>query len=354
MKKILCVVFSLLIFMLSLSGCGKSLDNVTDEMFALDTIIRFTVYGSDKELCKNTIDDCKAEIVRLENLLSAKKESSDIYKLNQADGKAVEVSDETLTLIKNACEISEATDGAFDISIRPLMSVWGFDTKEYKVPTDEEITKALSNVGYENIITNGNEVTIKDGMAVDLGAIAKGYIGDKVRGILNESSVYSAIVDMGGMIITKGDGKSEDDLFWNIGLQYPDDKGDCFFTFDCSFDAISTSGAYQRYFESGKVKYHHIIDRKTGKPSNSDISSVTVIGDLGFESDALSTAFFVMGIDKTIDYVNTHKNATGDRYQLIIMSSDMKTLYLSEEFKTRNLNYEILAPYNKGIEIVYI
>ena len=354
MKKILCVAMALVITTLSLCGCSSYQNFVKDEMFALDTIIRFTIYDDDEQLCKSTIDACKAEIVRLENLLSATKESSDIYKLNHSSGKAVKVSDETLYLIKNACEISAKTDSAFDVTIRPLMSIWGFDTKEYKVPSNDEIEKTLLNVGYENIAINGNEITLKNGMALDLGATAKGYIGDEVRDVINDSFVYSAIVDMGGMIITKGDGKSDDESYFTIGLQYPDDNGECFFTFDCLETTISTSGGYQRYFESDGVRYHHILDSKTGKPSESDISSVTVIGEQGFECDALSTAFFVMGVDKTIGYVNTHKNDSFKNSRVIILSSDLKTLYLSEEFKKDNLNHELLAPYSKDIEIVYI
>lgn len=354
MKKILCATVALVISVLSLCGCTNSQNFVKDEMFALDTIIRFTIYDEDEKLCKSTIDACKAEIVRLENLLSATKEGSDIYKLNHADGQAVKVSDETLFLIQNACEISTLTDGEFDISIRPLMSIWGFDTKEYKVPSSEDIEKTLLNVGYENIAINGNEITLKKGMAVDLGATAKGYIGDKVRDVINDSLVYSAIVDMGGMIITKGDGKSDDDRYFTIGLQYPDDKGECFFTFDCTEVAVSTSGAYQRYFELDGVRYHHILDSKTGKPSERDISSVTVIGEQGFECDALSTAFFVMGVDQTIDYLNAHRNDSFKNLRLIILSADMKTLYLSEKFKSDNLNHEVLDPYSKDIEIVYI
>lgn len=354
MKKIICAALALVMLLLPLSGCTNSSVPVKDEMFALDTIIRFTLYDEDEELCKSTIDACKAEIVRLENLLSATKDGSDIYKLNQADGKAVKVSDETLKLIKNACEISKMTNGAFDITIRPLMSAWGFDTKEYKVPSNEEIKKALENVSYENVTINGDEITLKKGMAVDLGATAKGYIGDKVKEVLNDSLVYSAIIDMGGMIVTKGDSKSDDEEFWNIGLSYPDETGECFLTFNCTEACVSTSGAYQRYFESDGVRYHHIIDSSTGSPAVSDISSVTVIGEYGYECDALSTAFFVMGVDKTIEFINAHKNNSFENCRLIMLSSDMKTLYISEEFKTENMVHKLLHPFDKEIEIVYI
>ena len=337
----------------SLCGCSEKKDSVTDEMFALDTIIRFTLYDDDTEFCEKLIDDCKAEITRLENILSATKEGSDIYKLNNANGETVTVSDETAELIANSLELCKSTDGAFDITIRPLMSVWGFDTKNYKVVTDEEIEKAKSFVSYKNVCIDGNVVSIKQGMAVDLGAVAKGYIGDKVRKILNNSSVYSALVDMGGMIICKGLSKSPDEMFWNIGLSYPDDSGECFLKFKNSSPAISTSGGYQRYFEEDGVIYHHIIDSKTGKPADSDISSVTVIDNDGYLCDALSTAFYVMGVDKTVEYLNTYKNVMGDRSLVLILSDDKKTLYASQEFKTYNLEPELLKGY-EDIEIVYI
>ena len=353
MKKIIsvCLVFFLLI--LSLCGCVDKDNGVTDEMFALDTIIRFTLYDEDKELCEKVIEDCKAEIIRLENMLSATKEGSDINTLNNANGNAVTVSDETAELLGNALKLCKNTDGAFDITVRPLVSAWGFDTKKYKVPTDEEIKKALINVSYKDVQIDGNTVTIKEGMAVDLGAVAKGYIGDKVRKVLLDSSVYSALVDMGGMIICKNVSKSPDEMFWNIGLSYPDDSGECFLKFKNSSPAISTSGGYQRYFEMDGVTYHHIIDSKTGKPAKSDISSVTVIDNDGYVCDALSTAFYVMGVDKTVEYLNTHKNVMGDRSLVLILSDDKNTLYASEEFKTYNLEPELLKGY-EDIKIVYI
>lgn len=353
MKKILCVCLAFVLLLSTLCGCSEKPVGATDEMFALDTIIRFTLYDEDEELCKKLIKDCKAEITRLENMLSATKEGSDIFKLNNANGEAVTVSDETAELISKSLDICKSTDGAFDITIRPLMSAWGFDTKEYKVPTDAEIEKAMSSVSYQNVLIDGNTVCIKQGMAVDLGAVAKGYIGDKVRAILNDSDVYSALIDMGGMIICKGVSKSPDEMFWNIGLSYPDESGECFLKFKNSLPAISTSGGYQRYFESGGVTYHHIIDSKTGKPAKSDISSVTVIDNDGYLCDALSTAFFVMGVDKTEDYLNSHKNATGDRSLVLILSDDKKTLYASQEFKMYDLEPELLSGY-EDIEIVYI
>ena len=353
MKKILCVLMALVLLFSTLCGCSKNPDSVTDEMFALDTIIRFTLYDDDKQLCENVIKDCKAEITRLENMLSATKESSDIYKLNNANGEEVTVSDETAELLSSSLEVCKSTDGAFDITIRPLMSLWGFDTKEYKVPSDTEIEEAMSLVSYENVKLDKNTVSIKQDMAVDLGAVAKGYIGDKVLKIINKSGVYSALVDMGGMILCKNVSKSPDEMFWNIGLSYPDDSGECFLKFKNSSPAISTSGGYQRYFESDGVTYHHIIDSKTGKPSKSDISSVTVIDSDGYLCDALSTAFYVMGIDKTVEYLNTHKNVMGDRSLVFILSADKKTLYASQEYQTYNLEPELLKGY-EDIEIVYI
>ena len=353
MKKLFCVVFALLIAVLPLCSCEKTTSPYTDEMFALDTIIRFTLYDENEKLCEDTVQLCKDEITRLENLLSISKESSDVYKLNKSDEETVLLSEETAQLIIQACDISKSCDGAFDISVKPLMTLWGFDTKEYKVPSDTEIEDVMSLVSYENVKLDKNTVSIKQDMAVDLGAVAKGYIGDKVLKIINNSGIYSALVDMGGMILCKNVSKSPDEMFWNIGLSYPDDSGECFLKFKNSSPAISTSGGYQRYFESDGVTYHHIIDSKTGKPSKSDISSVTVIDSDGYLCDALSTAFYVMGIDKTVEYLNTHKNVMGDRSLVFILSADKKTLYASQEYQTYNLEPELLKGY-EDIEIVYI
>lgn len=353
MKKLFCVVFALLIAVLPLCSCEKITSPYTDEMFALDTIIRFTLYDENEKLCEDTVQLCKDEITRLENLLSISKESSDVYKLNKSDEETVLLSEETAQLIIQACDISKSCDGAFDISVKPLMTLWGFDTKEYKVPSDSEIEKTLPLVSFENIKVERESVTKPKDTAVDLGGIAKGYVADKVRDIIKNAGVNSAIINLGGMITTVGESSSADKDYWRIGVEHPDENDSYFFTFDVNEASVSTTGAYQRYFEKDSVVYHHIIDPYTGKPADSEFSSVTVVGESGVYCDALSTAFYVMGVDKTTQYIKENFKDELQNYRVIILSSDMKTLYLSENFKSDKIVHKLEKAFD-DIEIVYI
>lgn len=349
MKKLICIFLIVAIVAVPLCSCEKGLSSYTDEMFALDTIIRFTLYDEDIDLCKETVKKCKDEIIRLENLLSATKEGSDIYALNNAFGDTVVVSSETSQLLEQSKEISKSVDSAFDISVKPLVSLWGFDTKEYKVPSQKEIENTLSCVGYEKIHIDGVNVTVDENTAVDLGGIAKGYIADSVRRIVDEGSVYSGIISLGGMIITVGKSSSYEKDCFTVGVEHPSENESYFFTFEMTQPFVSTTGGYQRFFEKDSKRYHHILDTKTGYPAESDISSVSVIGESASYCDALSTAFFVMGVEKTTQYLSEK----GSDYQVIILSDDMKTLYLSKSFKDESIKHKLEKAYD-NIEIIYI
>lgn len=340
-KKIVAFLL-LVVFVLPLTACGEKESKYTDEMFALDTFISFTFYGSDENALKDTLYECKSEISRLEKLLSATVKDSDVYKINNRVEHTVKVSDETAYIIKNALNTAFECDGAFDITVRELMSVWGFDTKEYKVPLESEIEKALLNVGYDKLSINENTLTLEDGVKIDLGGVAKGYIASKICDIIIESPVSCAVVNMGGMIITVGEKENGENF--TLGVEHPDDNKGYFYTFEIGEAFVSTSGSYQRYFEENSVRYHHILDSKSGKPCESEFSSVTVIGNNGEKTDMLSTAFFVMGLDKTKEYLKTHSE-----YSVIMLSSDMKTLYVSE-----NLNGEVQNAFKDDINVIYI
>lgn len=345
MKKLLCIVLAVILALSVLCACS-SMSKVTDEMFALDTFITFTVYDNNEALCDTVIDDCKAEITRLENLLSATKEGSDVYNINNSHGEQVLVSDETAGLIKRACELSESCDGAFDISVYPLVTLWGFDTKDYTVPSDEEIEKTLASVSYKDITVSDNSVTLKDGMSIDLGAIAKGYIGECVREVLSDSGISRAVVNLGGTVILYN--SSDDDENFTVGVEHPD-TAEVFATISTKEHFTVTSGAYQRYFELDGVRYHHIIDTTSGKPSDSDISSVTVIGSDGVANDALTTAFYVMGVDETLEYLKTHTDETGQLYSFVILSDDFNTLYVSADLVESG--FELESDYEEIISV---
>lgn len=345
MKRLLSL---LLVVVFALSFCACSSQSVTDEMFAIDTFITFNITADTAENAQIAITHIKNEIMSLENILSATKQGSDVYNINNRifdsiDMNATVVNQCTADLINRSKDISQSVDGAFDISVYPLVKLWGFDTKEYIVPSDSEIADTLELVNYNDIkIDENNAVTLKDSMSIDLGGIAKGYIGERVYEMLSSGSysITKGIVNLGGMVITYN--SSEKDTF-NIGVEHPD-TNDVFMSFETNEPYVVTSGAYQRYFERDGKVYHHILDTKTGAPSDSDISSVTIVGVDAVLADALSTAFFVMGIDKTIEYIKSHDFTSPQFFNVIILSSDMTQLYISADLAQNG--YEIEKAYS--------
>ncbi len=324
MKKLTSFVLCVVFVCVMLCSCAYNLEGAnkaTDEMFALDTIISFTVYDKTQEQAKSAIDKAKQEITRCENLLSVSKESSDIYKINESGKNGVKVSDETASIIRYANEVSSKTDGAFDISVYPIMKLWGFDTKDYKVPDSADIKTALEYVDYKNIdISDDNVVTLKDGMSLDLGGIAKGYISSRLYALMQDLNVTAAVINVGGNVVLYG--KNPTGELWEVGVQSPQNS-DCFASIFTENTTISTTGAYQRNFTVGSETYHHIIDTKTGTPCDSDISSVSVVGMDKYNTDAWSTAYYVMGIDKVIEYYKSNEDAP----EFLILDDKLSTVY---------------------------
>jgi len=257
--------------------------------YMLDTVITITADN------KKAVDACFEEILRLEKLLSAYIPDSDVAKINASSADApIEVSPETAYLIKKAKEYKTLTNGAFDISIKPVIDLWDIKNGGY-VPDEGELADALSLTG--DIDINGNTVSLtKDGMQIDLGGIAKGYVGDRVREVLLSYGVDSAIADLGGNIVTIGKNGRKD---WVVGLQKPDEqRGTTFAEVNAVDKVVVTSGGYERYFEKDGKKYHHIINPETGKNPDNNVLSVTIIADDGTLADALSTACFIKGKDE--------------------------------------------------------
>lgn len=291
MKKILTAVLCAAIVVCIAAFFGGEKYSQTEYM--LNTVITITADN------KAAVTDCFDEIRRIENLFSVYIPESEISSINSAPaGTPVKVSEETFNLLKKACEYKKLTDGAFDIAIKPLADLWDVSGTGY-VPTESEINSSLELI--EDIALNENDMTVtlpKDGMAIDLGGIAKGYAGDKVREILKSHGVKSAIADLGGNIVTVGQNGRKD---WRIGLQNPvEQRGTTYAHIGINDKFVVTSGGYERYFEKDGQAYHHIFDPSTGRNPANGILSVTIVSDDGTLADALSTACFVSGKDKAI------------------------------------------------------
>ena len=245
----------------------------------------------------------------LDDTLSRTKSDSLITKINDnAYSSAVDVDAATYNMLKTCTQLSDLTDGAFDITLGNISDMWGFGKENAVKPSDTELKKLAGKKNYENIVFNYYEQTVafsSDGFSIDLGAAAKGYAMDMMDTYLRDSGVTSAVVDFGGSILTIGDNNGES---WNITIT-ADETNSPVGTLKVNEGYIATSNGAKRFVEYDGVKYHHIIDPDTSYPADSGVKSCTVYSESGLISDALSTAFFVMGADKTAEFYSKYNIA---------------------------------------------
>ena len=306
---------------------SQSLSKVSDlekseasesEIFALDTAITLKVYGSKRVVVLKKLED---KINELDDMLSTGKETSEVSRLNRS-GEAV-LSPTVANLVKRSLDIYKKTDGLFDITIYPLMELWGFPTKNYKVPLEKEIEEKLKLVGSDKIDFNEEtrKISFKNkGMEIDFGGIGKGYITDELVKILTDEKVESAIINLGGNVF--GFRKKPDGSLWNIAIRDPNEPDKYMAAIRLEDSAVITSGGYERYFEENGIIYHHILDPRTGKPSESGLKSVSIISKDGTLADALSTSLFIMGEEKAIGYWKEN----GNDFDILLMTKDNRLL----------------------------
>ena len=230
------------------------------------------------------------EIKRIESLLSLFKDNSQISRLNNLG--SLEVDPDTLFVIKKAGEFWRATEGLFDITIAPLMKLWGFYDKDYRVPDDLQINQTLELIGFDKVKIDGNIIEFRvPGMMIDLGAIAKGYAIDCAAKQLRNCGIDSALLNAGGDIYCLGDKRGQP---WRIAIKAAN-KSNFAGYLELIDKAVATSGDYEQYFSVDDVRYCHLLNPKTGKTVDSGINSVTVIADDCLTADALATGVFILG-----------------------------------------------------------
>lgn len=284
-----------------LTGCSAPAEEmqqpVERSLFAMNTYMTFTAYGEDAQAALQEAEEC---IQQVEGLWSVTDEDSEIYQANHSGGQPVTVSEETAEIISFALEMAQRTGGALDPTIYPVLTAWGFTTDSKQVPSQQRITRLLEQVGYDRIRLNGTELTVPDGMELDLGAVGKGYTADLVTEILRRHGVTSALISLGGNI--QAIGSRPDGSDWRLGIRAPWESGNLG-VLTVSDAAVVTSGGYENYFddEQGNI-YWHILDPSTGYPADSGLQSVTIVGREGKMCDALSTALFVMGAQSAEQY----------------------------------------------------
>ena len=270
--------------------------------FYFDTAVSITLYGADQAL----MDDIWAMCRRYEDLLSKTIATSDVSRINGAGGKPVAVDPETWEILRRAKEISAATGGAFSVTIAPLSAMWDFTGGTNRMPAEAERIAALPLVDDQKItLGDGHTVTLPEGMQIDLGGIAKGYIADRVAELTRGRSA-AAIISLGGNVYTTG-AKPNGSAF-SVGVKDPanplGNPLSVLFTGDCS---TVTSGTYERYFTVDGVTYHHILDPKTGLPADSDLVSATFVMESSMSADALATACIVLGSEKALTLASEMK-----------------------------------------------
>ncbi len=257
----------------------------------MGTFVEITVWDKDKLNADKAINSAFGKIKKIEQIASIFKKESEISVLNQ-QGQA-KLSPQLYSLLKQSCRVGSLTGGAFDITIAPLSVLWKEKIAKQKVPDKEEISSLQGLVNYKNIVFGDNNRIYfkKKGTAVDLGGIAKGYAVDCAVRVLKEYKIKNALINAGGDVFVLGKDKNEK---WSIALQHPRLKEEILGTLNLENKAIFTSGDYERFFEKEGVRYHHIIDPRTGSPAVECIS-VTIIADNSALADGLSTGILVLG-----------------------------------------------------------
>lgn len=289
-----------------LASCGGRKIQTSEEtpeeriIFAMDTAVTLTAYGENAE---KAVMEAENEINRLDTLMSRLNEDGDVYPLNNSGAGTVD--DETALVLNTAVEIGKSTNGAFDITIAPVMDLWGFFGHNYRIPDDAEIEAQLEKVDYNNIEIQGNNISLKSGASVDLGGIAKGYASEMVKEIFLNNGIKSGLISFGSAI--QAVGTRNDGSAWRVGIADPQNSEENIARLELTDKCIATSGSYEQAFEENGRKYHHIIDPSTGYPSESGLASVSVINDDATTADGLSTALFVMGLDEAIEYWKTNR-----------------------------------------------
>ncbi len=329
-KILMALIVNFVIISTIFTGCSNQAtqyNQISEQGFYLNTLINITLYDTDDaSLIEESFELCE----KYEKIFSRTDETSELYKLNQQN-EAI-VSSDLLHVLQTAIHYAEISDGKFDITMGAVSDMYGFSSENPTVPDSDALSDELTHVDYKNIVIDANKVTITDpDTVIDLGGIAKGYIGDKIREFLVSKGVTSGIINLGGNVLCIG-GKPDGTDF-RVGVQYPFGEGsETIAKLDVSDLCIVTSGVYERCFYENDKLYHHILNPETGLPCDNGILSVTIIGENSEICDALSTTTFAMGLD-SIDLINKTDGVYAlfvtDDYELIY--SDGLEKYLVED-----------------------
>lgn len=341
------ILLAVMMLLLVAAGCGgkqseKLVSNPPSQTYYIfDTVVNVRVY--DERMSEKQFDEIGGILERIDKEMNRQLEGSEIAIVNQQSGKsAVQVSEETLEVVRSALQFADSSGGSFDPTVGPIVDLWGIGSEEAAVPDPETLARKLQLVDYRAVALNDANGTLrlaKEGMAIDLGAIAKGYAADVIADYLRDNGFTSAIIDLGGNIVAIG--HKPDGSPWTIGIQAPsEERGEHLGTLKVADKTIVTSGVYERFFkENGKV-YHHIFDTESGYPVENNLLSVTIVTELSINADALSTTVFSLGLDEGRQYIE----ARGDA-EAIFVTTDKEIIVtsgLADPFHMTNSDYRVV------------
>ena len=287
----------------------------------MGTLINAKLFGATPEAVKHYAIVFEDKVTDYDDLMSVHKDTP-LNEVNRRAGEPVEVPCEIADMTKQALAIADETNGAFEPMIGPVVNLWKIGFGGEHVPSDEAIAEAVSKVDRSKVRVwrEGGRcmMQIAKGQSIDMGAIAKGFIGQRLSDILKHEGMTRGVLNLGGNIVAVGE--KSDGRPWRIGIQHPaESRGGYFAVASVKDESVITSGAYERYFEENGKRYSHILDPKTGRPAKTDISSVTIIDRDGARADALCTALFAMGWDRAEAFLRTHPEL-----KALVMHADMK------------------------------
>ena len=329
-----CKLVSILLSIIMLTSCavgGTTAAAATDpaalekhqrQVFAMDTVMILTAYGPHAE---EALEAAEERIYALEEDLDPENPEGSVHALNAGAGGPVDVSRDCYNVMLTTMEIRALTDGALDPGIYPLSKAWGFIGGNYRVPDQEEIEALLAAKDTDGILLDEDACAaqVPAGTEVAFGAVAKGYTAQAVCDLMAEMGVENAILSLGGNVQTLGEGKP-DGSRWKVAVTDPHDTGSYAGVLSMGQGTAVTSGGYQRYFEEDGVTYIHILDPVTGYPVDNDLLSVTVVTSDGARADALSTALFVMGKDRALEFCREREDL-----ELVLITKDDHVLVTS-------------------------
>ena len=325
---------------LALAACGEA-KMEQKQIFAMDTIMTLTAYGKNREA---GIKAAEGVILAMDAALDPELPTSTIYAINHAKGQNVVVSAQVAKMLSTASTVYKQSGGALDPSIYPLVKLWGFVDSKYYLPSDEEISAQMAKMCYDQMVltsfpsSGSYAVNLPSGAQIGLGAVAKGCASENAVDAMRQAGVSSGIISLGGNIQTLG--LKPDGSRWKVAIQDPKNTASYLGVIEVGETAVITSGSYQRFFTASNGKtYHHIINPQTGYPATNSLLSVTIICQDGTMADCLSTAMFVLGENKALNYWRTYGG-----FDMILVTNDDRvvcTKGLIENFTPTNENYSL-------------